>query len=39
MTPRERQIVFRGKIRAIMNIITIEFAMVLVTVTWLFGIW
>ena len=39
MTPREKQMVFRGKVKAVMSIVAIEAVMILATVTWLLEIW
>lgn len=39
MTPRERQMIFRNRVKTVMNIVAVETAMVLATITWLLGIW
>ena len=39
MTPREKQMVFRGKAKTVMSIVAIEAVMILATVTWLLEIW
>lgn len=39
MTPREKQMALRHKVKAVVDIVVIESVMVLATVTWLMGIW
>ena len=39
MTPREKQMVLRHKVKTVVDIVAIESVMVLVIVTWLLGIW
>ena len=39
MTPRKRQMIFRNRVKTVVNIVAAEAVMVLATVTWLLGIW
>ena len=39
MTPREKQMALRHKIKTVVDIVAIESVMVLATVTWLLEIW
>lgn len=39
MTDRERQIVFRNRVKALVNFAVIESAMMVLVVTWLLEIW